>query len=227
MRALALSLSLVLAACGDKDATDDTAELDTADPDTSEAGPTVEDRLAGWLAGDFDSAEQAASDPSYYAISMRLCAVSVPELGERVLYIEQASIDDLDAPYRQRLYVVDRVSDDVAVSRVYEADRSSIEAGLVGLCDDPAAAELDADDFDLREGCDVVMAWDGSAFTGGTEGEGCASSLGGASYATSAVTLERDALTSWDQGWDADGDQVWGAVDGPYAFLRRSPAPSE
>lgn len=213
---------LLLAACGDPKDADDTSAAD----DTGEAGTAVEDRLAAWLVGDFDSADQADADPQYYAISMRLCPVDLPELGERVLYIEQAAMDELDAPYRQRLYVVERVSDDVAVSRVYEADRSSTESALVGLCDDPSAADLDADDFALRDGCDVVLAWDGERFDGGTEGEGCSSSLGGASYATSAVTLAADALTSWDQGWDADGEQVWGAVAGPYEFVRRTAAPA-
>lgn len=214
-----LSLSL-LAACAVEPANDDTAE-------PTDAGPAVEDRLADWLVGDFDSADQAKADPQYYAISMRLCPVDLPALGARVLYIEQATVDDLASPYRQRLYVVDAVSEDMAVSRVYEARSPSQEAELVGLCEDPAAVTLDADAFDLREGCDVVLAWDGVAFNGGTEGEECGSSLGGASYATSVVTLAGDALMSWDQGWDADGQQVWGAVAGPYEFIRRTPAPAE
>ena len=146
-----LSLSL-LAACAVEPANDDTAE-------PADAGPAVEDRLADWLVGDFDSADQAKADPQYYAISMRLCPVDLPALGARVLYIEQATVDDLASPYRQRLYVVDAVSEDMAVSRVYEARSPSQEAELVGLCEDPAAVTLDADAFDLREGCDVVLAW--------------------------------------------------------------------
>jgi CpeT protein len=216
----ALPLSLLLLACGGAPSSDDTAVAD-------DAAIAVEDRLASWLAGEFDSADQAATDGAYYAISMRLCPVEVPALGARVLYIEQATMDALDEPYRQRLYVVESVSADVAVSRVYEATRSSTESALVGLCEDPAAARIDAADFALRGGCDVVLTWDGARFTGGTEGEDCESSLGGAAYATSAVTLTPEALTSWDQGWDDQGEQVWGAVDGPYVFTRRTAAPAD
>jgi CpeT/CpcT family (DUF1001) len=200
-----------------------------SEPQTTEdSGPTsiaVEDRLADWLAGDFDSADQADEDPQYYAISMRLCPVALPDLGERVLYIEQAASDDLASPYRQRLYVVDRIDEDTAVSRVYEATRSSTETALVGLCDAPDSQQLAAADFELKEGCDVSLTWDGTQFSGGTEGEGCESSLGGASYATSSVTLDATALSSWDQGWSEDGAQVWGATAGPYVFLRRTAAP--
>ena len=72
----------------------------------------------------------------------------------------------------------------------------------------------------LRDGCSIYLTRVGDAYAGSTRGGGCASSLAGASYATSEVTIERDVLTSWDRGFDAAGTHVWGAVEGPYVFVR-------
>ena len=58
-------------------------------------------------------------------------------------------------------------------------------------------------------------------WAGSTQGKGCSSTLGGASYATSQVTVTPLELRSWDQGFDAAGKQVWGAEKGPYVFLKQ------
>jgi hypothetical protein len=34
------------------------------------------------------------------------------------------------------------------------------------------------------------------------------------------VEVRPDGLVSWDRGFDADGQQVWGAEKGPYVFTR-------
>ena len=58
---------------------------------------------------------------------------------------------------------------------------------------------------------------------GGTRGEGCASNLRGAAYATSEVVIMPGRIESWDRGFDAEGHQVWGAEKGAYVFVRKSP----
>lgn len=220
---LALALTPLLAACGDEKMDDTEATGDTAAPVDLEA--QTADRLAGWLEGDYDSADHEARDYNYYAISLRMCAIDLPELGERVLYVEQALMDDTSAPYRQRLYRVVPRDDTTAISEVWQATDDATDDALVGLCDDPSAFDFDATDFEERTGCGVVMTWDDSGFVGGTNEDACLSDLNGATYATAEVTLEPDMLTSWDRGFDAEDEQVWGAVGGAYEFVRRSAAP--
>ena len=58
------------------------------------------------LQGNFSSAEQAARDPEYYDISLKMCPVSARELGDYVLYVEQALGSNLTEPHRQRLYKI-------------------------------------------------------------------------------------------------------------------------
>ncbi|MGB0641473.1 MAG: chromophore lyase CpcT/CpeT [Myxococcota bacterium] len=172
-----------------------------------------------WLQGDFDSSMQAQEDAEYYSVSLRMCAVKFPELGSRVLYVEQAMSSNLDSPYRQRLYNVESIDDRVA-SHVYEMS-PAMETALVGGCDDTDSVRVTLDDIREKTGCTVWLEPDGEdRYVGGTEGNECSSQRSGASYATSEVILEPLGIASWDRGWSEDNEQVWGAVSGPYEFAR-------
>ncbi len=195
-----------------------------------EPGPQSEleaaaDRLATWLTGRFDSADQAAQNSSYYKIQLQACEVDAPSMGTRVLYVEQASMGDLGNPYRQRLYVIEPVEGEgVKV-------RSSIFAfddpeAVVGLCRGAVTWSESAFPVTERAGCAVTLTWNDQDFQGGTQGKQCASTLGGAAYATSEVTVEADRLLSWDRGFNDSDVQVWGATEGPYEFIRRDGDPT-
>jgi CpeT protein len=193
------------------------------DSDTPEASaPQADALLAAYLTGRFDSEAQSKEDPSYFAIQLMVCAVDVPELGGRVLYVEQARLEQATTPYRQRLYVIEPLDPPAtrAVSRVFELDDPS---AAVGLCDDPSKLVLTAADAVEKEGCGVEMEWKGDHFEGGTVGKECVSTLSGASYTSSEVNLTDTTMTSWDRGFDANDVQVWGATKGPYVFDRKTP----
>ena len=51
-------------------------------------------------------------------------------------------------------------------------------------------------------------------FRGSTEAGQCPSALRGASYATAEVVVGPEGIDSWDRGYDAAGEQVWGAEKG-------------
>ena len=208
----------LLAACSSADT--DTV-VDTADSSSEIPELTPADRATEYLIGDFNSEKQANSNPAYFAISLRSCAVDFADMGTRVLYVEQASMETLSQPYRQRLYVVEDLEDGRVSSEIY-AFTDSKAANLIGACDAPEDITIKTKHLVDRTGCTVWLEeMDDGSFEGATEGTECSSSLGGAAYATSEVTLESDRLLSLDQGWDVEGNQVWGAVDGPYRFLRQ------
>ncbi len=174
-----------------------------------------------YLQGTFDSADQAAEDASYYPIELIMCPVEAPELGEMALYVEQASMGD--DPYRQRIYVIEEGDDPAtqAVSVVYELQSAM---AWTGFCsgESTATGVVSAEYVTRLEGCDVTVDWDGESFSGGTFEDACGTDWGGATYATSEVTLDDERLESWDRGWDANGNYVWGATQGPYVFVRRT-----
>ena len=188
-------------------------------------------RVTELLTGRFDSSAQAATTPDYFDIHLAICPISAPTLGKHVLYVEQARADKLAEPYRQRLYVVEPGEPGEVISRVFEF---TDPAPFTGFCDraeadrpgytDGLAAEKVGCAVHLREMAYNSDEQRGSersmGFGGGTEGDGCPSSLRGATHATSTVILNSAGMQSWDQGYDAAGTQVWGATAGPYHFLR-------
>jgi hypothetical protein len=60
---------------------------------------------------------------------------------------------------------------------------------------------------------------DGS-FIGRTEDKGCPSTLRGASYAISELSVSEKQMIVWDRGYNASGVQVWGSVNGGYIFKK-------
>ena len=177
----------------------------------------VLDRAFLFLMGKFDSSAQAQEDPTYYNVQLHACEVEAPELGDRVLYIEQAMVTAVNQPYRQRLYVVTDNGDGRVASTVYTIAN---EDSYVGLCNRTERATFVASQVTERVGCTVYLSPANDGFTGGTEGTNCLSTLRGASYATSQVSLFSNRILSWDQGFNASGVQVWGAVRGAYEFIR-------
>ncbi|MEM7573367.1 MAG: chromophore lyase CpcT/CpeT [Bacteroidota bacterium] len=171
------------------------------------------------MTGSFDSKLQASTDDSYYEISLHMYPIWEDRPGTW-LYIEQALYSNQDSPYRQRVYQVEQRSGRKFISRVFELPDPE---AFIGAYRDPSNFDkLRAEDLIERDGCAVFLRWqkDGT-FKGSTNEQDCSSSLRGATFATSKVTIGDGFIQSWDQGFNAEGEQVWGATEGGYMFFRQ------
>lgn len=175
--------------------------------------------LTAWLTGSFSSAAQAIADTNYFDIRLRMAPMWTDRADGPWLYVEQATAAAQDRPYRQRVYRLRDGGDGSFTSEVYALPGPRRFAGA--WRHRQPLATLTPDSLLLREGCAVVLrrAPDGR-FAGGTVGQGCASDLRGAAYATSEVAVGPDIIDSWDRGFAADGSQAWGATGGGYVFVR-------
>lgn len=175
--------------------------------------------LIGLMQGSFSSEEQAANDSDYYDIRLHMKKIWGDRTDGYWLYVEQAVAQSEDKPYRQRIYRVDQLKDGSFISEVYTMNDPLRFAGA--WKDEGILAGLTPDSLTMREGCTVYLSMaDNGSYTGGTRGEGCASDLRGADYATSEVIIDETGLRTWDRGFDKEGNQVWGAVKGGYNFKR-------
>ncbi|MGB3546976.1 MAG: chromophore lyase CpcT/CpeT [Saprospiraceae bacterium] len=168
------------------------------------------------MTGSFDSRAQAMVDSTYYPISLHMYPIWTSRPG-RWLYVEQAIYTGQDKPYRQRVYGLEAGPDDTYLSRVYELPAPE---DFVGKYATPKAFDqLTLADLEERPGCAVILRRqaDGS-YAGSTKDKECLSTLRGAAYATSRVTIFPGRIESWDQGFNAAGEQVWGATEGGYVF---------
>jgi hypothetical protein len=177
--------------------------------------------LASWMAGSFGSAEQAAADSSFFDVRLRMERIWPAREDGLWLYVEQALAAQEHRPYRQRVYRLHRISADTLASEVYMLPD---EERFVGAWRVPAAFDaLAPDSLSIREGCALYLRREEPAvFRGSTRETGCESTLRGAAYAISEATITPEGLVTWDRGFDADGNQVWGSTRGGYVFKRLS-----
>lgn len=175
-------------------------------------------RFASMLTGEFSSSAQAQRDTSYFHIHLSMSRIWESRTDGVWLYVEQAMATRPDAPYRQRVYRLTRIGNDEFLSDIYTIRNASAVIGAQRSEEKRAA--LTYEQIDLKNGCGVRMLGSCFGYVGGTDGTGCPSDLRGASYATTVITLKSGILVSWDRGYDAKGNQVWGAVNGGYEFVK-------
>ena len=170
------------------------------------------------MTGSFNSHEQSIADSNYFNISLHMYPIWEEKEGHW-LYVEQAMYSRQDQPYRQRIYQLEKLEDNLFVSHVYLiAD----EENAVGKWKEPTHFKtLTMDNIIKKEGCEVILnKMDDGSFRGSTMDQKCKSTLRGASYASSIVQIQPDKLISWDQGFSSDHKQVWGATKGGYIFVK-------
>jgi hypothetical protein len=175
--------------------------------------------LADMMTGTFSSQNQAEMDSAFYSINLVMYPIWETSKKVKWLYVEQAVSSALDKPYRQRVYRLTKVKKGVFESKVYELANPS---AFVQSWKTPGLFEtISPNSLVERAGCSVFLKKESvDCYSGSTDGKNCLSSLRGAAYATSKVEVCPGAITSWDQGWDASDEQVWGADKAGYIFLR-------
>jgi len=185
---------------------------------TKKATPVISKPLIEqWMTGSFHSGAQAAVDTNYYNISLHMYPIWEHMEGIH-LYVEQALFEKQDAPYRVRIYKVIDLGNNLYESKVYKLKD---EENFIGEWENLGYFnEYGTEILQEREGCSVFLSYHGGVFSGSTKDRMCNSSMRGARYATSKVTVSSDKIESWDQGFDSSGNQVWGATTGPYIFDR-------
>lgn len=170
------------------------------------------------LIGEFSSKEQSLQDTTYLNIHLSMSRIWEEDKSAIWLYVEQAMDAKREKPYRQRVYKLNHPGKDIFTSDIYTIKNQD---RFIGLQNESAKkAALTSDMIELKEGCTVTMKAMNGFYIGGTDADNCPSDLRGASYATTKIVLKENILESWDQGFDKNGVQVWGAIKGGYIFVR-------
>ena len=174
--------------------------------------------LTSWMTGTFSSEEQSTIDTNFYNIHLHMSEIWTERNDGKWLYVEQAASWSLDKPYRQRIYRLTAKENETFESAVYTFNNP--EKFIGAWKNNEVFSSITQDSIILKEGCSIFLKKDGDKFVGSTDGKNCSSELRGASYATSEVVIDENTLTSWDRGFNENGEQVWGAETGPYIFKK-------
>jgi len=174
--------------------------------------------LYNLMQGSFNSETQAKSDSSYYNISLHMYPIW--ESKGKYLYVEQALNRMQDKPYRQRIYKLNQLTDSTFSSEIYTLKTDSI---WIGKWKNAKAFDaISPKDILLKSCCEVVLKrLEKNHYKGKSGDTTCISTLRGGSFARSEVEIFNDKIVSWDRGFDADGNYVWGAEKAGYIFEKK------
>jgi|GEM_PF-3516380 len=192
--------------------------------------------LAQWMTGSFDTFAQVAADLAagapytHLRAVMHIQPVFIPGLtdaGALAFYVEQGAADTPTQPYRQRVYLLTR-RDGVLVNRIF---RIVEPHRFVGAHARPELlAGLNSEQLTLEPGCDLIWTPVTEELYSGIAGlhGSCRTNWRGAAYTVSQVLMTPHSITSLDQGFDAQGNHVWGPPPGTpgHVFVKRVPAPT-
>jgi hypothetical protein len=183
--------------------------------------PTDIATLVRWMAADFSNQAQAFENPPFFA-HIRVCMRPLPAgfLPGVGLFLEQAYDMALNEPYRLRVLEFLPADDHIYLKNYTLKD---YETEFYGASRDPERLKhLKPEQLVFMPGCSMFVTWTGSNFRGVVEGRGCKVVRNGKeTYLDNEFEIDAHRLISHDRGRDPETDElVWGAVAGPFEFVR-------
>ena len=180
------------------------------------------DEVVSHLDGAMDTSAQAKAKPNAPNVRITTCKVKVQDAGvfsrpdAVFLYQEQALSQRLTSPYRQRfLRIAPVVGSQKVASAVFKPPTPS---AWVGLCAKPEVERVvNSSDIGVSS-CSVFLQRSGENYIGETPPRGCPSDYKGAVRITNQIVLHQAGMDTLDRGFDAAGNQIWGAKEEPYQF---------
>ena len=162
-----------------------------------------------------DTSAQAAANPDKANVRMTTCRVQMVDAADAnsvFLYQEQALGDRLDQPYRQRFLQIS-ANGQTVVSQSFKPQNA--QAWINGC--NQSAPRLVQEDLG-KSVCSVYLMPLIAVYVGNTPASGCPANVRGAVKITNTIVLHADGMDTYDRGFDAAGNQVWGADDESYQF---------
>lgn len=185
--------------------------------------------LASYLAGEFDNQAQASAEPAWY-VHLRVWQRPVPIFLEDslTLFVEQASVVNLDKPYRQRIARLrsnPNAPNELQVQYYMLKDPGAFR----GAGSNPELLrQLTEAEMDLLPGCTLTVSqqlltpstYQFSAFLPAAS-RCCFTYQGEIRQVSLGFEATPAQLLSYDKGIDpATGKALWGAVLGPFRFAK-------
>lgn len=184
--------------------------------------------LGNYLAGEFENEQQARAEPIWY-VHLRLWLRPVPLfVGDSItLFAEQASVVNLDRPYRSRLWRLCLGESGAIEVRHYMF--KDIEPVQGGGQNPEILRTITPDSIEFLPDCTLEVRVDRPA-EGGYEfiarpkiEKPCQFTVRGTTFQVAlGFDVTADSLKTFDRGIDPKtGQGIWGALMGPYRYRKQ------
>ncbi len=190
------------------------------------------ERLLTWFPGNYDNHQQVykqAQDKVVEAQRHRhtnhtFQPLSINGIGGHTLYAQQYQHYDPNDIYRQRIYSFQVDQEEQAIRLTIYTPKDPTQLTDAHL-DPTKVANLSADDFILKPGCEVFWKYQDGQFNGYLKHNACnyySERFQTQVYLNETLTLRKDALLLHDTAVDANGKAVFGSADkGPTINLKQ------
>jgi hypothetical protein len=174
------------------------------------------EEVVSHLVGIMDTSAQSRVNSQRVNVQMTTCKVQLTDdLNSVYLYQEQALSNKLNQPYRQRILKIIPLENNIVESKAYKLID---EKQFINFCKQSEGDKM-LQKTDLTESiCSVFLRPVVSIYIGETPPKGCVANVRGAVKITNKIILHSQGMDTFDQGFDAEGKQVWGAVNDSYQF---------
>ncbi len=81
--------------------------------------------------------------------------------------------------------------------------------------------KLTMDSLEVRQGCEIYFEKNTSTIYSGKTNKGfCSSSINNVEYITANLVISKNKISIWNRGYNNEGKQIWGKINGPYKYKR-------
>ena len=169
------------------------------------------------ITGTFSTAEQHKEDSTFDDVRVYTKLIRRDKNGIYWVYTEQGEAKNY-VPYRQRVYQIALVEDYIKLRIYYLNDITKHSFFKPETIKNITLANIK-----LKPGCDLNIISRGDGVYGGqTDDKKCVATFRGSTYTTTDFLVYKDAVHSWERGWNDKDIQVWGSSKGHYIYKKIS-----
>lgn len=172
------------------------------------------------MLGTYHNGLQAKTDNNFEQILLKTTPIWQNEKFAYWLFVEQSNTKDWSKKYNQCIYKLFKMNDSVLVKQTYLIAEPKHLKGK--WKNKKYIQQLSSKNIILKKGCAVFYTKNKEGvFIGRTHDTDCPNNVNGALFETKIETITPHYLLILNQGFDANGKQVWGETKNGYKFLRQ------
>ncbi len=176
------------------------------------------DHLMSFLVGEFSNEEQAKNDDGFAFLRLINIPIWKNKPGHWI-YTELYDANKDNYVYTQRILQYERVDSSTFKSTSYQI--LNAKDYKQGWKDISVFDKLTIDSLKIRNGCNIFFEKNTSTiYTGKTKKKSCSSTIDSIEYITSNFVISRNKISIWNKGYNDEGKQVWGKINGPYKYKK-------
>lgn len=172
------------------------------------------------MVGSFHNGLQSKTENNCEQILLKTTPIWQNDQFAYWLFVEQSNTKNCSKTYNQSIYKLFKMNDSVLVKQTYLiAEPKHLKGKWKNL---KYIQQLSSKNIILKKGCAVFYTKNKEeVFMGRTHDTDCPNNVNGALFETKTETISPHFLLILNQGFDANGKQVWGETKNGYKFLRQ------